>query len=271
MINDWYYKTIWRMNLISHTNLLAGGPAPPGDTILINGTNKSPSGTGSYNKVKITKGKKYRLRLINGSIDANIRVSLDGHPFTVITADFVPVKTYTANWLLLAIGQRYDVIIYANNTIGNYWFRAEPATQCTSRNGYFGRSIFSYEGAPDADPTTNVLAPIPTTCKEEGPLTPWVVNNVPSDAFVSQARNLNVDLHVTQVTTNGQNIVFWGVNMTAIDIDWRQPTLQYVFDGNTSYPTSYNLIEIPNGQTWTYWIIQETQGTIAPIPHPIHL
>lgn len=50
-------------------------------------------------------GKKYRLRLINMSVDNYIQVSLDGHPFEVITADFIPIQPFAAEWLVMGIGQ----------------------------------------------------------------------------------------------------------------------------------------------------------------------
>ena len=36
----------------------------------------------------------------------------------------------------------------------------------------------------------------------------------------------------------------WSINSSAILIDWEKPTLQYVIDGNTSYPASDNVITI---------------------------
>lgn len=87
-VQDWYYITSYqaaaRAMLFS-----TSAPPPAGDNILVNGTNKAGN-TGKYNNVKIQKDKKYRLRLVNPSLDAAIRVSLDGHPFTVIANDFVP-------------------------------------------------------------------------------------------------------------------------------------------------------------------------------------
>ena len=247
-INDWYYRTAFQIDAITDVNLQSGNGPPPADTILINGTNKNAAGGGTYGRVSITKGKKYRLRLINTSVDNMIRVSLDNHPFTVMTSDLVPIKPYKTNWVLLAIGQRYDVVIYANQTVGNYWFRAEVATDCASSNNFYGRSIFSYSGAASGDPTSTA-ATIPSVCKDESPLVPWVPNSVSSSAFVSQVGNLQVDITQEQVTTNGQNIVVWGVNLTAIDVDWEKPTLEYVKTGNTSYPRVFNLIEIPNEGT----------------------
>jgi hypothetical protein len=107
----------------------------------------NPSGTGgAYNKVTLTSGKKYRLRLINTSVDNHFRVSLDNHNLTVIQADFVPTQPYVAEWIFLGIGERYDVIIDANQAVGNYWFRAVVMTACGSNNNANIQSIFSYEG-----------------------------------------------------------------------------------------------------------------------------
>lgn len=87
-VQDWYYLTAYqaaaRAALFS-----TSAPPPSGNNILVNGTNKKGS-TGEYDNVKLESGKKYRLRLVNPSIDIAIRVSLDGHPFTVIANDFVP-------------------------------------------------------------------------------------------------------------------------------------------------------------------------------------
>lgn len=104
MVNDWYYKTAAQVNAITAVNLQNGAGPPPGDNILINGTNKNAAGTGAYGKVTMTAGKKYLLRLINPSLDNQIRVTLDGHSFNVVTSDLVPIKPFTTNWLLLGIG-----------------------------------------------------------------------------------------------------------------------------------------------------------------------
>lgn len=269
-IQDWFYETAFQIESEANANLQSGSAPPPPDNVLINGTNQNAAGGGQYGNVQLAPGKKHRLRLINTSVDNAIRVQLDGHPFTVITSDFVPIHPYTTNWVLLGIGQRYDVIITANQTSGNYWFRAETATDCASANNFYGRSIFTYSGTTVADPTTSGVT-APSVCKDESPLSPWWNTTVPSSDFTSQVSSLDVDIDVSKVQTNNRSIVVWGVNLTAIDIDWEKPTLEYVVTGNTSYPQVYNLIELPTEGIWTYWIIQETAGTQVPIPHPIHL
>ncbi|KAI9653733.1 MAG: hypothetical protein M1821_006927 [Bathelium mastoideum] len=269
-ITDWYYNTVFQIEDIANQNLQNEQSAPEPDTILVNGTNQNADGGGAYNIQTVIAGKKYRLRLINTSVDNSLRASLDNHTFTVITSDFVPIKPFQTNWILLAIGQRYDVVFTANQTAGNYWFRVEAADDCDSSNGFYGRSIFTYSTVASDIPTSNSSTP-DSVCQPEGTITPYVSNMVPNTTFLAQLGDFEVDLTESQLTTNGQNIAAWGINLTAIDIDWRDPTLEYVITGNTSYPQVYNLVEIPTPGTWTYWIIQETAGTAVPIPHPMHL
>jgi FtsP/CotA-like multicopper oxidase with cupredoxin domain len=115
-ITDWYYQTAFQKSVLA----AIPGPPPVADNGLINGTMLNPSGSGgAYNKVTLTSGKKYRLRLINTSVDNHFRVSLDNHNLTVIQADFVPTQPYVAEWIFLGIGERYDVIIDANQAVDN--------------------------------------------------------------------------------------------------------------------------------------------------------
>jgi len=266
VLQDWYYITAFQAGVRAFNGGL-GGPPPTGDNILINGTNKNAQGGGAYNKVTLTPGKTHRLRIINTAIDAQMRVTLDGHTFTVIATDFVPVVPYTTNYLQVGIGQRYDVIINANKTAGNYWFRADPEANCQSANNGAGRAIFSYQGVTPADPTTTAAPSPPAACLNPS-ATPKVALNVPSAQFQSQAGDLPVGFG--PVVTNNQSLVLWTVNGTSMRIDPGKPTVKYVAEHNTSYPKSYNLIEISSTAQWAYWIIQQAPNA-PPIAHPIHL
>ncbi|KKY27641.1 putative laccase 3 [Phaeomoniella chlamydospora] len=238
-VQDWYYQTAYQLAFL--TSL--GGPPKTADNGLINGTMKSSHG-GAYHNNTITKGKKYRLRLINTSVDNHFKVSLDNHTLTVITADFVPIKPYTTNWLFIGIGQRYDVIINANQAVGNYWFRAEVQTGCgTNANNGNIKSIFHYSGASSSLPTTNGTA-YTQSCLDETKLVPYVSLNVPSTSLIPDSSVLDVSF-ATVATSGNQTAVQWNLNETAIQVDWEDPTLQYVLDGNTSYPKDLNLITLP--------------------------
>ena len=273
MVSDWYTRTAFQVAKEVDRNLDNQKGPPPADNILVNGTNTNNLRGGKHSIVSLKKGRKYLLRLINPSVDNQIRVQLDGHKFTVVTADLVPIKPITTDWVLLGIGQRYNVIIEANQENNTtWWFRALAETGCRTANiNVNGTSaIFRYEDAPAVNPTSTGASK-PNDCKEPAPLVPWVPNDVPSNTFTTQAQNLNVNVQQnTGVTSNQQNIVVWGINLTAIDVDWEKPILSYVQQKDTNYPKSENLIELKAGVDWNYWIIQQVSGS-PPVPHPIHL
>ncbi|KAB8292934.1 hypothetical protein EYC80_007298 [Monilinia laxa] len=274
MVQDWYHTPVFALGeRVAHSQ---AGP-PPGDNALINGSMVAPTGQtgGKYTTNTISTGRKYRLRLINTSVDNHFMVSLDGHPFTVITSDFVAIHPYTTNWIFLGIGQRYDVIITANQTVGSYWFRAEVQAGCGSNtnNGNI-KSIFTYSGANSTTPASTAI-PYTGRCTDETGLIPFWDSFVPSGPLSGNVDQLNVAIDIG-VTADGP-IVTWGINLTALDVDWKKPILQYVLDGNNSWPVSENLISLNNAGEWYYWIIQEVPGTnngnpvSVNVPHPIHL
>lgn len=99
------------------------GP-PTASNYLINGQNIKPDGSaGTRAKFNFTPGKKHLLRLINTSVDNHFKFTLDGHTMTVISTDFVPINPYTTSILNINIGQRYEVVIEANQPTANYWAR----------------------------------------------------------------------------------------------------------------------------------------------------
>lgn len=81
---------------------------------------------------EVTKGKRYRLRLINTGAFTEFEFSIDNHTLSVIEADSTLVQPVTVNRLPIHIAQRYSVIIYTNQTSTNYWMRAQMITHCFS-------------------------------------------------------------------------------------------------------------------------------------------
>ena len=241
-ITDWYHATAF-----IEAEIAASGGPPTADNGLINGTMLNPSGVGgAYNKVTLTKGKKYRLRLINTSLDNHFKVSLDGHNLTVIQADFVPIVPYSTQWLFIGIGQRYDVIITADQAVSSYWFRADVQTQCGANSNNFNiKAIFDYAGAAAGNPTTTGATYV-QSCTDETQIVPYVKKDVPSSDFLTNVEELNVTLNGGGIPGQVANIVTWTINGTPLDVDWANPTLKYVQDSNNSFPVALNLIKLPN-------------------------
>jgi FtsP/CotA-like multicopper oxidase with cupredoxin domain len=263
-VTDWYYTPGFEVNeQAQHSRT---GPPPP-DNILVNGTHINAEGGGKYAKINVVKGKKYRLRLINTSVDSVFSISMDKHPFTVITSDFVPIQPYVTDQITMNIGQRYDVIITANQTVDNYWFRVSIG--CGRNNiqasGLQMGAILSYSGAPTANPTSTTNVTMRTTCIDEKPLTPFVSNRVPFSVLPS-ARELALNSFVNE----SEHALFrWTLDGSTQVVNWETPSLQTTLEGMSNYGENSNIHEMNNKDGWYLWWIQTT--TNVSLPHPIHL
>jgi FtsP/CotA-like multicopper oxidase with cupredoxin domain len=259
-ITDWFQKPIFTVNAAA---LHAAGP-PTADSILINGTGISNSG-GKAAVTELTPGKKHLLRIINTGINAYFHVTADGHPFTVVAADFVPIVPYKTDSLVLAVGQRYDVIIEANQEPGNYWFRVGPGgNRCDGpiAGAADGKSILRYKGCAEAAPNSTGIV-LPTGCYDETNIVPYVKTTVPQ----GHPEGLKLGF---QISAARGNLIQWLVNDSSLQIDFKKPTLQYVIDNNFNFPTTDNVFTVGEINQWQYWVIQQANGT-PPLPHPIHL
>ncbi|KAK0644590.1 laccase [Cercophora newfieldiana] len=271
-ISDWYYGSA--DNLFARVNdptnpFTPGAPGspPPSSNIFINGTNINPNGTGGeYAKVVLTPGKRHLLRLINPSVDNGFTVSIVGHSMTVVANDFVPVNAYTAKSLFLGVGARYDVTIDASQPVANYWFNVtfSNTRACGSSNNPHPAAIIRYSGAENANPRNPGVPPEESFCADQTDFVPIVTRTVPRNQFTGAT---NQTLAVTLAVDAAASKVFWKVNNSAITVNWDKPTLEFVQQGNASYPTKENVITIPESSEWSFWLVQN----MSPIPHPIHL
>lgn len=55
--------------------------------------------------VQVSKGKRYRLRLISISCDPNFTFSIDGHNLTIIEVEGTAVVPYTINTIQILAGE----------------------------------------------------------------------------------------------------------------------------------------------------------------------
>lgn len=254
-LTDWFDTPVF--------TVVASQPkAPPtSQSILVNGTGVS-NGTGSFSTITLTPGKKHKLGLVHTGINQYLHVSVDNHPFTVIAADFVPIKPFTTNVLTLGVGQRYDVIIDATAASSSYWFRTGTGGgQCDGPNSKAAANdtqgaIVYYAGAPAKNPTSTSYD-LGTGCEDTTGLVPFVTLNVPAPPSAPTTLDLTLD------TTAG---VFWKVNGEAMSISWLTPTLSYIENGTYTLPAADNGLTI-SSTGWAYWLIQND----TPLPHPIHL
>jgi len=128
-----------------------GEPArTPPDTIyphyLING--RPPE---EPEELEVGRGERVRLRLINASSATIYRVALAGHRLSATHTDGQPVEPVEADVVRIGAGERYDVIVEADNP--GVWQLAAEA-EGTEK---LARAVFRYRGDGGAAPPANQM------------------------------------------------------------------------------------------------------------------
>ena len=73
---------------------------------------------------------------------------------TVIETDGIETEPLVVDSLAVYAGQRYSIVVTANQTVGNYWIRALSNHDNSTFEGGQSSAILRYAGAPDDEPTT---------------------------------------------------------------------------------------------------------------------
>ncbi|KAI0188217.1 Cupredoxin [Xylaria flabelliformis] len=254
MLSDWDHSTVDEL----YTEAETSGP-PTLDTGLINGTNVYDDGGFRFN-VSFTSGTSYRMRLVNGAVDSHFKFSIDNHTMTVIAADLVPIEPYNATVLDIGMGQRYDIVVTADqaSVADDFWIRAIPQSACSENdNSDDIKGIVTYTDSPST-PTTSEWDYTDGCDDETDNIVPYISKTVGDVEY-----DTSEDVAVTQ--TNG--LFKWTLNSTSMVVDWGNPTLSQILDGDTSFETDDAVIELSDANVWIYMAID----TSLAVPHPIHL
>ena len=110
-LQDWFhgYPTafgalVW--SDVAHTNPTAQGALINGTNIYsCTSTNLACTDTGERWQTTVQKGKKYRLRIVNSSVQNYYRFTIDNHRLWIVANDLVPVKPYDTDSLVISQGQ----------------------------------------------------------------------------------------------------------------------------------------------------------------------
>lgn len=123
---------------------MSGNNVPP-DIVyplyLINGRSSDQPTT-----LKVTQGDKVRLRFINASASTIYHVALQGHRMTVTHTDGQAVEPVEVDVIRIGMGERYDVLVTANNP--GVWQLAALVEGAQAMT----RAVMSYKGSVSALP-----------------------------------------------------------------------------------------------------------------------
>ncbi|KAI4725634.1 hypothetical protein E4T49_06650 [Aureobasidium sp. EXF-10728] len=249
------------------------------DTGLINGMNinplakeGAPAGERYTVPTEFVPGKKYLFQLLNSAIQSTYKFYIDGHKFTVIAADFVPIVPYETTVLSINIGQRYEIIVEADQDVGDYFLRFDNQNACASTiNSDDIRGIIHYAGSSGGTPTStaytyprkdNGVGGILGTCEDEplASLVPIVKHSVSSP-------HQTVQHDVAVSNSNGINLYRWYLDGTTFQSNWGDATLYNILNNDSIPDYSGDLAISTSLGEWVYVIIESP----VPLGHPIHL
>lgn len=270
MLSDWSHETA-DVVVLTATYSDTAVVMP---TSLINGTNvyndtTTTTTTGSRFETTFEAGKKYRLRLVNTAASNHFRFMIDNHTMEVISSDFVPIHPYNTTDISIGAGERYDVVVTATASSGNFWMRSIPQLNCTKTTNV--DNVLGILRYADADGVALDAESLPATlayeytdsCADEDP-----ANLVP---YLQIDPAVTYDVRDDEVTTviNGAE-VSWTMGGSSFKVDWANPSLEQIVeaDGNAStWSAEQHALVLPNANEWVYMYIQTTSAQA----HPIHL
>ncbi|KAI1825126.1 multicopper oxidase [Xylaria intraflava] len=268
LLTDWVHDTAY----LAFESEMNGNP-PVSDSILVNGHGhyNGDQARGSYYETVVTPGKTHLLKLINGGVGTSFAFSIDGHNMTVIANDLVPIEPFSVESLVIGIGQRYDVIVEANQLAQDYWIRTVPATACdgfSTENPPDNRTgILRYDAQSTALPTTARQENLDDTCQDVSPtlLNPIMhpQNNVTRDTFHVQLQNESDDA----LGPPGFPYAHWFLGDQPLWLDFGKPTILNV-ESSIANP-NYTVVPEDFDQGYIYLIVDASRS--VPVTHPIHL
>ncbi|KAH8885289.1 laccase-1 [Thozetella sp. PMI_491] len=280
-LQDWSHTSafkVWTDGIQGVSGPVESGNGATLNSTLINGMNTYHCATidgpacisgGKKFETVFQSGTKYLIRLINVAIDAQFQFSIDGHTLTVIANDLVPIEPYNTSSVLISIGQRYDVVVEANAPIGDYWMRGGWVDACARNpNAKDMTGIVRYDPSSTSEPATSSNVTAPTSCNDEpqSNLKPWLKLNV---------TNL-VQTTDEVLTTERPNatIFHWVMGSSNLEIQWEDPTLKHIINGNFSFDPDYNVVTVDkksDAEDQFAVLVIENTSNLGFLAHPIHL
>lgn len=273
LLTDWYHETATHLSQELYNKRLSVPPIA--ENGLMNGLNinsdKKNGGPGRRFETTFKPGKKHLLRLVNTGIAATFKFSIDKHKFTVVAMDFVPIRPYVTDKIFISIGQRYDIIIEADQDPDNYWMRAVQMQTCLmfNKKAHQIRGIARYEGKnSDEDPKTLPHTIIDICAAEDLDDTVPYHEHIVGEPAVEEKFNF---LLLGEKQNNEYYALRW---QSPADSDtpylphMSPPSNQQVYYKPRSKVDELHVPwEIPHKNKWVYVVIQSQ----LPLSHPMHL
>ncbi|WCJ28392.1 laccase 7 [Euphorbia peplus] len=160
----------WNANIIDvdEEAFISGGPPNASDAYTINGlpSDLYPCSQNQTYKLKVEKGKRYLLRIINVALDNQLFFKIANHKMTVVAVDASYTNPYITDVVVTGPGMTTDVLITADQPIGSYYMVASPYVSVLGipLDNKTTRGIITYKGSnPSVNPIMPLMPPVNDT------------------------------------------------------------------------------------------------------------
>jgi iron transport multicopper oxidase len=233
-----------------------------------------------------------RFRIINTSAIAVFNFAIDQHSLTIIEIDGSPIDPKTVDYIRVNAGQRYDILVRANQNISNYWIQATidkyDIWNVYRYASWPVRAVFRYEGAPNVLPDLERLNEMDLQANYSFQEAHFSIdqNNYyfsPPGSVPDSTRQIQVNIdwfvdygslwpHLNNVTygfTNGTTLPpprgTPRPNMTSPDLFFFTTALNFI-RANLSIPLQQNAVTIYHGEVIDFIINNHDNSA-----HPMHI
>ncbi|XP_066994431.1 uncharacterized protein [Anabrus simplex] len=174
-----------------------------GEGLIVNGkghiVNFTANGTTHSTPLEIfnvTKGNRYLFRVIfNSALPCPVQMSVEKHSLLVVASDGASVAPFEVDSIMVNGGERYDIVLNADQEVGNYWIRFRGAGTCFASQVH-QEAVLHYNDATD-------VLPNGTPTYQEAAVPGKLLN--PSESTVSTANYTNNELiYLSELTSNEQ-------------------------------------------------------------------
>ncbi|KIK79343.1 laccase [Paxillus rubicundulus Ve08.2h10] len=256
-LSDWYHTPAIQLATIF-------GPVIANST-LINGRGRYPGGPlQPLTAIDVTPGLRYRFRVVGLSCDPSFNFTIDGHRMTIIEVDGHEILPVEVDRIPVLAGQRYSVVVTANQPVANYWIRCMNNQDNQTYDGGQNMAILRYAGAPDEDPTS---APGPYELLfDESALHPLIDPGAPGIPEIGKA---DVNLNILPGYENPPGLFLLN------NVSWNDPPMPVLLQilSGARHPSELlpkgSVYELPSNKVVE--ISFPNDGIPPGGPHPIHL
>lgn len=148
VFESWYKKDVMEL---METALEEGGLTTLSSAYCINGQPGDfyPCSSDTTFRMVVEYGKTYLLRIVNAAQNQDFFFAIANHTLTVVGVDAAYVKPLPVSVLMIAPGETMDVLVVANQTIGQYYMIASPYFdgQAADYDNSTTSAIFEYAGS----------------------------------------------------------------------------------------------------------------------------